>query len=141
MNIRICIHTRIHTHHTRTHARTHTDTHTHTHARTHTLCLLWCCLLQSYFYVTESSVHHNRVFYYRKPVWRRICKLAAAGTCVCMHACICVCVSVCGHMCTREGVVCVCVFIIMCMCVKVLFFQTLSADLEKQMMRSLPEVN
>ena len=36
-------------------------------------------LLQSYFYVTESSVHHNRVFYYRKPVWRRICKLAATG--------------------------------------------------------------
>lgn len=35
---------------------------------------------QGFFYVTESANHRNRVFYYRKPVWRRIRQLAVKGT-------------------------------------------------------------
>ncbi|XP_065897051.1 telomerase reverse transcriptase-like isoform X2 [Dysidea avara] len=33
-------------------------------------------LLKGYFYITESSNHRNKVFYYRKPVWKRIQQLA-----------------------------------------------------------------
>lgn len=29
-------------------------------------------LLKSFFYITESGVHRQRVFYYRKPVWAKI---------------------------------------------------------------------
>jgi telomerase reverse transcriptase len=27
-------------------------------------------LLRAFFYATESSTHKNRVFYYRKPLWK-----------------------------------------------------------------------
>ncbi|XP_062521508.1 telomerase reverse transcriptase-like [Corticium candelabrum] len=33
-------------------------------------------LLKGYFYITESSVHRNRIFYFRKPLWKQISKLA-----------------------------------------------------------------
>ncbi|XP_065897074.1 telomerase reverse transcriptase-like isoform X2 [Dysidea avara] len=33
-------------------------------------------LLKGYFYITESSNHCNKVFYYRKPVWKRIQQLS-----------------------------------------------------------------
>ena len=29
-------------------------------------------ILKSFFYITESALHRNRVFYYRKPVWKII---------------------------------------------------------------------
>jgi telomerase reverse transcriptase len=32
--------------------------------------------IKTFFYVTESSPHKNHVFFYRKPVWKRICQLA-----------------------------------------------------------------
>eukprot|EP00794_Sanderia_malayensis_P007418 gene7418-8238_t len=33
-------------------------------------------LIRSYFYVTESQVHHSRLFYYRKPLWYFIERLS-----------------------------------------------------------------
>lgn len=39
-------------------------------------------LLSAYFYVTETAVEHNRIFYYRKPVWRRLSSLAIDALCV-----------------------------------------------------------
>eukprot|EP00051_Salpingoeca_urceolata_P018241 m.254915 g.254915 ORF g.254915 m.254915 type:complete len:1497 (+) comp19152_c2_seq1:1648-6138(+) len=33
-------------------------------------------LVRSYFYVTESGPHKKRVFYYRKPLWKRLQQLA-----------------------------------------------------------------
>jgi len=35
--------------------------------------------IKAFFYVTEHSEHHNHVFYYRKPVWAQLCKLALEG--------------------------------------------------------------
>ena len=36
----------------------------------------FACLLQTHFYVTESSTHHYQVFYYRKAVWKCVEELA-----------------------------------------------------------------
>eukprot|EP00850_Spirogloea_muscicola_P002133 SM000008S22222 [mRNA] locus=s8:563663:569830:+ [translate_table: standard] len=38
--------------------------------------LLVIPLIRSHFYVTESETHRQLVFYYRKPVWARICATA-----------------------------------------------------------------
>jgi hypothetical protein len=31
-------------------------------------------ILQAFFYATEHSEHHNRVVYYRKKVWDKLCQ-------------------------------------------------------------------
>ena len=33
-------------------------------------------IMQTYFYVTDSTVHHNKMFYYRKELWKMVEKLA-----------------------------------------------------------------
>jgi hypothetical protein len=37
-------------------------------------------ILQAFFYATEHSEHHNRVVYYRKKVWDKLCQDALDGT-------------------------------------------------------------
>ena len=47
--------------------------------------------IQAFFYVTEHSNHHNHVFYYRKPVWAKLCKMVLEGIfiyVVCMYVCM-----------------------------------------------------
>lgn len=50
-------------------------------AKSRHMVRLWCRwlmnelvipLLRNHFYVTESATHRNKVFYYRKPLWRKI---------------------------------------------------------------------
>ena len=36
-------------------------------------------LIQGFFYVTEHCDHHNRVLYYRKPIWNQLCQMALQG--------------------------------------------------------------
>ncbi len=60
--------------------------------RAHTL-VLWLFndvlvpLIRHSFYVTESSLHRSRVFYYRKQVWARLEKMALKQVCVCVREC------------------------------------------------------